>query len=221
MEDDRRAAQASRDIYSNNLVFDKIFNFGGIVAGLYSRNGERDLLAFRGTETIDDWAHDLFFKRATVYDHPQLGSVHAGFAAQMGEFYQQFLPIYDGSLTITGHSLGGARALILGAMLTAVGREPYRIVTFGAPRPGYQQLADVLAPVKIIQYRNGTGAMRSDGSSHDLVTDMPLHIPVVAPFVHVREPLIDLSAPPPAEDALGPFAWHHMSLYLDAIIRGA
>jgi hypothetical protein len=220
MEDDREFAQASFDVYANNLVFDKLLNFGGIVAGLYSVNGKRDLLAFRGTENIDDWAHDLFFKRAVIHDHPQLGKLHAGFASGMGEFYQNFLPLYDGSLRITGHSLGGARALILGALLTLSGREPARIITFGAPRPGFSRLADVLAPVKITQYRNGTGAMRSDGSSHDLVTDMPLHIPVVAPFVHPREPLIDLSAPPKAQDALGPFAWHRMSLYLDAIIKG-
>ena len=212
MEDDREFAQASFDIYNNNLAFDKVFNFGGIVAGL-----RRDILAFRGTDNLDDFIHDLFFKQVTIYDHPQLGKVAAGFAAGMQEFYQQFLPLYNGNLRITGHSLGGARALILGAMLTANGKPPARIITFGAPRPGYSQLADVLAPIKITEYRNGTGAMRSDGSSHDIVTDFHLHIPVVAPFIHPREPLIDISAPPAAEDAFGPLAWHHMELYLKGV----
>jgi hypothetical protein len=51
----------------------------------------------------------------------------------------------------------------------------------------------------------------------NLVTDVPVHIPDLAPYVHPRRPLIDVTAAPPAADAWGPFAWHHMALYARAL----
>jgi surfactin synthase thioesterase subunit len=135
----------------------------------------------------------------------------------MDDLVPLILPFVRPGTVICGHSLGGARALIMAALLALSGKPPDRVVTFGAPRPGFVKLADLLAPIKITAYRNGTGAMRSDGSSHDIVTDLPLHIPGFAPYIHPREPLTDISVPPKSFDSWGPFAWHHMTLYIDGM----
>ncbi len=109
------------------------------------------------------------------------------------------------------------RVPIAAGLLLSWGITPARLVTFGAPRVGFQKLTDLLGRVPVGAYRNGTGAMRSDGSSFDLVTDAVPTIPRLLPYVRVREPQVDVSKPPIAGDPLGILAWHHMSLYAGVV----
>jgi len=60
------------------------------------------------------------------------------------------MPISE--LVLTGHSLGGAVAMLMGAHLTKSGVPPKEIVTFGAPKCGRLKLLD---DVDVTQYRNG------------------------------------------------------------------
>lgn len=91
------------------------------------------VLAFRGTESIKDAYTDA---KAVLIDHPDGGRVHSGFYEAYGEISDQIeealkehhaLPLY-----ITGHSLGGALALLatkhIGHQSTGA------TYTFGAPR---------------------------------------------------------------------------------------
>jgi len=56
------------------------------------------------------------------------------------------------NIVLTGHSLGGAVALILGALMTRDEIPPVEIVTFGAPRCGRLKILD---SVPVTQYRHG------------------------------------------------------------------
>jgi hypothetical protein len=97
--------------------------------------------------------------------------------------------------------------------MTAAGRPPAAIVAFGCPRPGYHQLADLLAAVPLRSYRNG------NAGNHDYVTDLPFTLPAF-PFVEPR-PFIDICAPPPANDRWGLLAYHHIELYEQALVSEA
>ena len=55
-------------------------------------------------------------------------------------------------IELTGHSLGGAVALIVGALMTRDEIPPLQIVTFGAPRCGRLKILD---GVPVTQYRHG------------------------------------------------------------------
>ena len=56
---------------------------------------------------------------------------------------------------LTGHSKGGAEALVLGAMLAVAGLAPARITTFGAPRVGDAAFGRLLAGIAGADYRYG------------------------------------------------------------------
>ena len=55
-------------------------------------------------------------------------------------------------IELTGHSLGGAVALITGALMVRDEIPPAQIVTFGAPRCGRLKILD---QVLVTQYRHG------------------------------------------------------------------
>lgn len=95
------------------------------------------------------------------------------------------------------------------------------VVTFGEPRPGFIQLADILAPYPNRSYRNNPEGV----FGHDLVTDVPAHAPPEFPYVHGGEcgvnprHLIDIDGPPTDPLDLTPFRWHHTYLYLAGMLK--
>ena len=60
--------------------------------------------------------------------------------------------INEKEIILTGHSLGGAVALIVGALMVRDEIYPNQIVTFGAPRCGRLKLLD---RVPVTMYRHG------------------------------------------------------------------
>lgn len=136
------------------------------------------VVAFRGT-TIDPrtWIRDL---DAGWVFHPQLGMLHRGFLGAALAIYPQLQwPRDDRRLILVGHSLGGAIALVVGALMITSDKPVAAVVTFGAPRVGMSDFCGVLQAAEVRQYRHG----------NDPVPTVPL-----PPYRHVREPLIAIDA---------------------------
>lgn len=122
------------------------FNSKGTQAFLAKRDKDRiAVLAFRGTEmNFDDIMTDLdarFYKRNGV-------KTHTGFLKAFAQIEPMIMQAVDGlpgySLYITGHSLGGALALIATRALNA--DNIAACYTFGSPKVGDQEFGDAIKP---------------------------------------------------------------------------
>ena len=102
------------------------------VAVVYS---DEVIVAFRGTQQLADLKRDFDYKK----EESLLGSVHRGFYAALrevlGEIIEYIEPhIEKKKLYVTGHSLGGALAVLLGAYVKNTMSADVEIYTFGQPR---------------------------------------------------------------------------------------
>lgn len=99
------------------------------------------LLAFRGTANLGHWLRDA---RVLTTSHGW-GSIHRGFGAGLFAV-EQDLPGFDAAarnashVWLTGHSLGGALAVIAAARLKAQGID-CRLITYGQPMVGIAAFA--------------------------------------------------------------------------------
>ena len=93
-------------------------------------------IAFRGSVHARDWLTDFDVRRADQ----GICTLHAGFLAAARSIVDQVARIdqreVKARLTITGHSLGGAVAVIVAWLLSARGWRADLVVTFGGPRVG-------------------------------------------------------------------------------------
>ncbi len=119
------------------------------------------IIAFRGTANVRDWLTDAEAHRVMVSDG--VGHVHAGFKNAWASIAAQVLAAIPATniskVFITGHSLGGALA-VLCARSFALNKMPFeRLVTFGQPRvfdaPG-ASLCDKLFGDRHIRYTNAS-----------------------------------------------------------------
>lgn len=118
--------------------------------GFMARNpsGNLTVVAFRGTES--DKFEDLLSDGRTLQkEWPQSPGclVHAGFADCWNSASHQvnaLLAKREGTLLITGHSLGAALAT-----LAAVSARPTKLITFGSPRVGNEKLGALLAGIEV------------------------------------------------------------------------
>ena len=106
------------------------------------------IVAFRGTrpDEIRDWMADFEIVQASFTDYftaPNVGRVHDGFAHLLARNWKDIVAevarFQDNGQTlwITGHSLGGALALMATAAFTFAERLPVNgLYTFGQPRVG-------------------------------------------------------------------------------------
>jgi hypothetical protein len=104
---------------------------------LLPRDGEV-VLAMPGTNPRDalDWIRDL---DASPWPFPKVGLCHSGFGAGGTALAERALVALKGEtrlVTVIGHSLGGAMAVVVAARLIGAGYHT-RIVTFGAPRVAF------------------------------------------------------------------------------------
>ena len=103
-------------------------------------------VAFRGSSSRADWIGNTCFALSSLPSpHRSDVKAHGGFLRQYVSLHSHILKELEKRaevrhVVLTGHSLGGALAVIAAAMLPP----PYTcdIVTFGAPRPGNRQLRD-------------------------------------------------------------------------------
>lgn len=114
---------------------DTIHDYHGFVAA----NAEMVVLAFRGTDSLQNWLTNI-----TVAQRPAYGGlVHTGFADAMDQLWRTIEPLLqdqqagtEKDLYITGHSLGGALAVLAAARLQQAGTPIDAVYTYGAPRVG-------------------------------------------------------------------------------------
>ncbi len=156
------------------------------------------IVAFRGSVTAEDWARDFICAPVEDRAHPALGPCHAGFldgAESIVDAVAQEIatPAKSYPVWIAGHSLGGALALGVGALLMCRGRKPAAIVTFGAPRFGGPSFVRAVIGVPIRQYLRG----------NDPVPIVPFDVPPLLQFLDARDPLIGIG-----QAQRDPFACH-------------
>ena len=109
------------------------------------------VIAFRGTASLRDWITDAEFPLRPLPGSP--ARVHAGFLTAINSILPDLLaflvpPKVQGAerkasrvLLLTGHSLGGALAVLAAWFLQAQGLPVHSIYTFGQPRVGDRTFA--------------------------------------------------------------------------------
>lgn len=146
---------------------------------LVATNEKAIIVAFRGTESLEDGITDLSSSRVA---HP-LGTVHEGFSQA---FHSSKFKLVEAinkhrikqPIWVTGHSLGAALATLATAYLQSQKMKPKFLYTFGSPRVGNPTFAkrfNKLFKGTSFRFRN----------NQDVVTSVPL--PKM--FAHVGEPL--------------------------------
>lgn len=98
------------------------------------------VLAFRGSDpvTLPNWVTDVVVR---LVDHEEYdGRVHLGFSAALrrtwGKVEDILAEAADKPLFLTGHSMGGALAVLTACRLAKAGRSPIATYTYGSPRVG-------------------------------------------------------------------------------------
>lgn len=153
---DYTLAQASIDAYSHHT-----WSTDADIEALVGWWEGEYVIAFRGTEfDFEDILRDI--RGVPWYDN-DLGWCHSGFLKGARSVWPHVKrEIQDNPpYVLTGHSLGGALALIVGAMMVKNETPPKLIVTFGAPRPAFGHLGDILKDVEIRQYKHGNDCVTS------------------------------------------------------------
>lgn len=173
VEDAARCASAVYEDANNQLpvVHNDRYVFGAPAAGVGAVFGQAPLtscgeifvrqqrprvVACRGTVSVEEWMQNA---NIALRDFNPLdanaGRVHSGFFDHVDNFYNHFSDelrrsgYHDGdSLTITGHSLGAASAVILALRFLSDNQfaapERIRLVLFSSPRMGDSNFVDFL-----------------------------------------------------------------------------
>jgi hypothetical protein len=174
-----------------------------------AREGDTDVVIFRGTDNIEDAIRDILAVAWTPCSEQRLGPVHIGFFFGLDRVWGEMQPMLrpGAPVCIDGHSLGAARASDMAGIMVAAGRPPARRVIFGEPRPGFAQLADLIKDVPTTSYRNGCGR------NVDIVTTVPFSL---GPLAYVNSALFtDVTVlPQPNDPWPGDAAYHHLQLYM-------
>jgi hypothetical protein len=198
-----QCAQQSARIYSDSTGWANYWTFDDVVVGHAQVDGS-DILVLRGSVNVDDWMRDA---AAVPEWHPQLGFCHAGFLAGMDDVFAEVCRALGAKLTITGHSLGGARARILAGLFACNGLPVDTLTVFGSPKPAFVNLARIIqkSGMKHTSYRN----------RNDIVPTVPLTLPPCFDFVHTEDWTQCDAAPDVAN--LEPLRDHSISLYCAAL----
>jgi hypothetical protein len=156
-------------------------------AGYVWHSGDELIVAFRGTLpyttgdqqtsqemlSIEDWLNDANARPAA---DPDLGQVHGGFEAALQSVWpglMQQIKAWQAAgklgpnpkIYVTGHSKGGALAMLAAVKLKAAKLPVTEVDTFGAPRVGGTDFAAKYAGIDGIRYE----------TTQDLVPHVPLN----------------------------------------------
>lgn len=102
----------------------------------------RKLISFRGTDGIEDWLENLLFFGINV---------SYGVVQSLSEVFR-FIPPHRGGYITTGHSKGGAMAILATQVLSSMGFYVEACYTFGSPR--VYLFRSIPFKTKIVNYRH-------------------------------------------------------------------
>ena len=103
--------------------------------------GDVAVIVFRGTDDTEDW-----LTNANIYLHQlRIGEIHTGFSGAYGmvqtRIVEEVAKMKPKHLWATGHSLGGAMALVCAVdMIEFQNRNINGVITFGQPKIGREML---------------------------------------------------------------------------------
>lgn len=181
---------------------------------VYYQKGRRLVVLVRGTESpsnlsrfVREWLRDLMYRPKPWLN---FAPVHEGFSRNVAALWGQLLETeavsqylqHGGAITLTGHSRGGAIAMMLA---TLFGRQrhlhhkPAQVVTFGAPRVGGPTWRDKYHALRIPTTR---------------VENQLDPVPLLPPFVWYRHVGRRWIANPRLT------ATHHIDEYVEGFPRG-
>lgn len=166
----KELAQCSSDVYLSPVEAEEVFKKRGYksVASLNSSTlvgyvaslGDTSVIMFRGTNPseIQDWFINLS-NRSRKVDH---GNVHAGFWTGYDSLHGQLAKVLEVSkpkkVWITGHSLGGALAVVCAYRLSSMENlEIAGVMTFGQPKvgnPAFCKHMDVTLRGRMVHFVN-------------------------------------------------------------------
>jgi Lipase (class 3) len=166
-------------------------------------------VCFRGSTTVEDWLKD-FNAFADPFTVDGLGPVHPGFFQGMPDVWTEIKSKLNGeAFILTGHSLGSGEADICAGLAVLDNRPPAAKIGFGSPKAGFKQLGNLLKNIPDYCFRN------TNGINWDLITSVPFTF-FPEEYQHTA-PLFNVCAQPVEDDSWGPFAWHRMQYYREAI----
>jgi hypothetical protein len=116
-----------------------------------SKATETQIVSIRGTSNIENAMVDVSLKLNVDAD---LGvSLHQGFAASAKRVYTELKPLLkpEYKIYITGHSLGGATALVLAMFLDKDQFKVEQVVTFGQPKVTNVSGANTIQHINLIR----------------------------------------------------------------------
>lgn len=156
-----------------------------------------DILAFRGTEpeNVADWLRD--FDCVPRWD-TKLGFCHRGFLDGARALWSLINLNSMHRMTIVGHSMGGALAILTAAKLVSMGMHVDAVVTFGAPMCCGEGPDTILSRTPLRLYRHGDDPV-------PMVPWIPGVFEQPAPLTQIGRPTLD------------PIADHFISGYLAAL----
>jgi predicted lipase len=134
-------------------------------------------VAFPGSDNADCWGADFDIVPVAVKG---VGEVHQGFwNAWQAIAPQVVTAIGDQPVTLVGHSLGAAIAILAAASLVMAGKPPAAVYGFEPPRvsPGIG-VRSALSKVPVHLYKNGL----------DIVPDLPPNWQHAATLIHIGTP---------------------------------
>lgn len=107
---------------------------------------------FLGTDHWGEWIINAW----ALPWKTSIGIVHLGwFLLTLSKYKTIRREIGELDYTLSGHSLGGALALLYAAIFKGIGRPPLSIHTFGSPRPGFRSFRRHLEGIYIVRHRYG------------------------------------------------------------------
>ncbi len=118
----------------------------------------QQIVAIRGT-VVEQWRSILTDAQYTKTPDEKLGIyVHKGFYKATQELYGGILPLLDKDVpvSITGHSLGGALAVMLSYYLTVDGYKLNQTITFGQPKITNRDGVEKFRDVNLLRVVNGS-----------------------------------------------------------------
>lgn len=121
---------------------------------LARKDNNEQVIALRGTASVDDVIIDARF--VFVKDENLGINVHKGFDNAAREILKEIRPSLDKTLPVyvTGHSLGGAVAVVVGMYLQKEGYNLKQIFTYGQPKVTDRRGAKLYQSLPLIRFTN-------------------------------------------------------------------